>query len=247
MKNEIQRICEKFFSGECNTICFYGCGDGLEKVIELLGDITPSDHPDGYSVIKDDVLIFEHFEFDSSVGSKRKGSQQRRSEAENKRESDKIPATEDGIIIRSEISAEYTIESYKENFLQHFAKHYEEISQYKKSLMEQGIILPTSNITTLFFVEDTTILGNIYEVDSWDIPWKPVILLACDFFLDLFEQSPDLDCILCGSWIPNKYCLWYIDRSMIAAYREHVIDTSKIKLCNFSPRNLGFKKLFSNE
>ena len=93
----------------------------------------------------------------------------------------------------------------------------------------------------MFFVEDATTLGNVYLTYNYKNPTAPIILLACDFFLDLFEEYTELDFVMLGSWYYDDYHLWYIERDMISQYRQHTIDTSRIELIDFKTEYIGFK------
>lgn len=106
-----------------------------------------------------------------------------------------------------------------------------------------GLLSESKKVTTIFFIEDSTLLGNTFDSGEWDKPSTPLILLHCDFFLDLFENSPDLDCVIFGRFYDRG--LWYIDHSIIDTYREHEVDTRNIQLFNYSPRSSGFKVLFT--
>lgn len=240
-KNELTQIVEKYFSREENKVNFFGNGEEVQEVMRFFSGFVQYDHPDAYSIIGNEALLLEHFEFDSSNRTKAKGSQQRRSEAEDIRVFSQELPTETGTVHHSLIDADYTIQNYKNNLSDVFGEHYYRISDYKRALAAEGILQSNISVRTLFFIEDTTLLGNVFETDSWEKPVLPVILPMCDFFLDLFEKSPDLDYALCGSWVPNDYQLWFIGRSMIEDYRKNQIITSEIHICNFSPHSVGMK------
>lgn len=245
-KNELFQFLDSYFSKNENTIHFFGDKENVLDVMRFFGHIFQSDRPDAYAVIDDEVLIIEHFEFDSS-NNRAKGSQQKRLEAEDNRKFTGIAAIEAGTLYHSSINADYTMENYRNNISKIFKEHYGKIEEYKDNLKRAGVIERNSIVRTAFFIEDTTMLGNIYETRSWESPIAPVVLPMCDFFLDLFEASPDLYCVFCGSWIPNDYCLWFIDRSMLAKYRENQIKTNEIKICNLAPRHIGIKIFLPND
>ncbi len=240
MQNELNHIFQTYFSNKENPIHFYGEATRVIRICEFLRKLVPFDHPDAYAVFNDEVLIFEHFEFDSSTNNK-KGSQQRRSESYDNKEYEKVVSTEEGTIHHGVLTADYSIKNYISNLKTVFCKHYNEIPAYKKTLQEKGIISDATKISTLFFIEDTTILGNIFETKENESGWMPVILPLCDFFIELFEESIDLDIVMCASWYPNEYCLWYLDRTMIQEFKKHGIDTSVIEIINFNPQSIGVK------
>lgn len=241
MKNELEHIIRTYFSEDNTPIHFIGDGTHVEILAEKLSRLVPFDHPDAYAVLDDEVLIFEHFEFDSSNKLRRKGSQQRRSESEDNKAFAAVVPTEKGTLHHGTILADYTIGNYRENLRQVFCKHYNEIPGYESTLREKGIITNSKKVTTLFFVEDTTLLGNIFETENREEGWQPLVLPLCDFFLELFENSQDLDIVIAVSWYPNEYCLWYIDRSMIQDCKLQAIDTKEIRIINFDPQHVGVK------
>lgn len=247
MGNELEHIYQTYLSKKQNDIHYIGESSGVIKLRDIFKTLVPSEHPDAYAMLDNEVLIFEHFEFDSSNNNKKKGSQQRRSEAEDSRTFATLKPSGNGTLHHGEIFADYSIENYKKNLKQAFHKHYSEIAAYKQTLREKGVITGTERITTLFFIEDTTVLGNIVEPEYSDRALEPLVLLFCDFFLDLFECSPDLDMVVCASWFPNEYCLWYMDQTMILEYRKHEIDTSKVKIVNLNPQSIGVKLIIPDE
>ena len=247
MKNELEHIYQTYLSKEQNEIHYIGESSGIAKLADIFKRLVPFEHPDAYAMLENEVLLFEHFEFDSSNKSNKKGSQQRRSEADDNRIFATVKPSENGTLYHGEILADYSIENYKKNLKQAFDKHYSEIAAYKQTLQEKGVITGTERITTFFFIEDTTVLGNIFEPECSDRAWEPLVLLFCDFFLDLFECSPDLDMVVCASWFPNEYCLWYMDQTMILEYRKHEINTSKVKIVNFNPQSIGVKLIIPDE
>lgn len=240
MKDEILRIAQKYFSNEQNTVHFYGDGQNLKQIGQMLPFMVQSDYPDGYAVCDNYVLMIEHFEFDSS-DSKKNGSQLRRAEAADDRAFEKLEVINGKAKYVGTIEANISTDNYRYNLIRAFKAHYNRIESYKQSLVAKGVDLFGKRVITCFFIEDTTLLGSIFESKSKDYSWEPLILPRCDFFLDLFEKSPKLDCAFCGSWYPNENCLWFIDRSMIDHYREHQLITSEIHLMRMNPMSIGYK------
>lgn len=242
-RGELKHIFDHYFSPENASIHFYGDEDKcrIKEILPFFSLLIPFNHPDGYAATDDEFIIFEHFEFDSSRGTKRKGSKQRRSEADDSRAFDAVIPTKEGSEYHGVLDVSCSIDSYRENFLRSFADHYSEIPEYVKTLKCKGLLTDTQNITTIFFIEDTSIFGNAYDTDSWDATNIPLILLHCDFFLDVFENSPDMDCVVFGSTYYREKQLWYIDHSLIAEYRKHMVNTNEIDVFDYTPRSTGYK------
>jgi hypothetical protein len=246
-KGELQHIFNHYFSPEKASIQFYGDEDKcrIKEILPFFGLLIPYNHPDGYAATDDKLIIFEHFEFDSSKGSKHKGSKQRRSEADDSRAFDAVIPTREGSEYHGTLDASYSIDYYRENFLRSFNDHYSEIPEYKETLKSKGLLTDSQRITTIFFIEDTSIFGNAYDTYSWDATNTPLILLHCDFFLDVFEKSPDLDCVIFGSKYYREKELWYIDHSLITEYRKHTVSTDEIDVFDYTPRSTGYKLLLT--
>ena len=247
MKNELFHIIQMYFSKSENPIYFYGDESRIAKLGEILGKLEPFDHPEAYAVLGKEVLIFEHFEFDSSHRLKRRGSQQRCSQSADDRAFASVLPTEKGSLYHGAITADYTVDNYRENLKQVFCKHYNEIPGYKATLREHGVFKAGDRASTIFFIEDTTIFGNIFETDNEGNNVETLVLPRCDFFLDLFESSPDLDAAICASQTLSGHCLWYIDRTMINEYRIHAVKTEDLKIINFRPQSLGVRIIVPEE
>lgn len=246
MKNELQRIMYQYFQEEYTTICFYGDESRIQEIMHYFDRIIQYDKPDAYSIVDGKLFMLECFEFDSSNRSSN-GSKQKREEANDDRLFQRIEPSEEGTFFRNVLSTDYTIDNYRKNATSTFLTHYNRIDTYKKHLIDDGIIKPETDSIMAFFIEDTTLLGNIYEVDSWEKPTHPLFLPCCDFFLDLFEHSPNLDCVFCGSWACGSHHLWFIDRTMIANFRDNQIHTEDLTLCDFTPHSVGYKIIVPND
>lgn len=74
MKNEVKHIYETYFAEESTLI--YSCGNSehIVALAEFLSRLVQFNHPDAFAKIGNEVLILEHFEFDSSRNSKGKGT-----------------------------------------------------------------------------------------------------------------------------------------------------------------------------
>ena len=246
MKDELYRIISKYFPTDHNTIHTYGDTKRIVETMRYLDGIVQYEKPDGYSIVDGTLFILEHFEFDSgNKGSN--GSQQKREEAKDNRLFQQVEASEGGTTFHNSLTIDYTIDNYRKNATLTFTRHYRKIDSYKNHLMIDGIISSEMESITCFFIEDTTLLGNTYNTDSWDVPTQPLFLPCCDFFLDLFEKSPKLDCAFCGSWANKSYYLWFIDRTMISSFRNKQINTESLNLCNFTPHHVGVKMIIPDE
>ena len=113
MKNELKLFIRNFL--ENRDIKYFGEQETEFNILLKFfnSGIFTYDHPDGFCKYEDNVLIIEHFEFDSSNINK-KGSKNRQ---EIFRTSKYKPQKDVGIeIYRDEIKCDYTIENYVDNF-----------------------------------------------------------------------------------------------------------------------------------
>lgn len=247
MEDVRAHIFANYLQSNNGRIQYLGADAHVADAFKFWNYLVPYDHPDSYAVIGNEALILEHFEFDSSDNSIRKGSQQRRSEADANRAFNAIIPSEKGAIFHSTISANYTIENYRQNLTQVFIKHRAEIPAYRNTLIEAGVISPSHKIATMFFIEDKTILGNLYETGEDSQPVSKLVPFVCDFFLDLFDDSPEVDYILFGDISQRNDGLLYIDHGIVADYRQKMICADQIQIINFNPQQIGARFLVTDE
>lgn len=210
------------------------CGKQTEQLKFLLkffnSGILTYDHPDGFCKYENNVLIIEHFEFDSSYTNK-KGSKNRQ---EIFRTSNYEPQKDTGIeIFRDEIKCDYTIENYVDNLIKNFNKHYDEIEKYKKDLEKEQIITKYTNVETLFCIEDTTALGNIDSNTG-----EPLIPLMCKEFISLLKSCPELDYIITGSSFGQNNYTWFSSTSQIDCYIKNAYDKKSKEIANLNPQTI---------
>ena len=245
--NEVFRLIEEYFSDAENILQFEGNQKkSIESVIPFIQKLKNYDRPDAYSIIDDTALIIEHFEFDSTYSNK-KGSKNRQELARIERDfEEKIYKCKmnsgETIMIHDEIFVTHTIENYINNVIRIFNNHYKKIDEYKTNLLKKEKIKDIKSIKTMFWIEDTTILGNVFLPQSkgYNVNIKPLILLYCDKFIDRLTNCNNLDYIMCFSHYGNNKFIWFLDLDFIDAYKERQVITSKIKLIDFSPHTTGF-------
>jgi len=116
--------------------------------------------------------------------------------------------------------------------------HYNKVDSYIENLKSHGLMQDKMQVG--FFIEDTTVLGNVYAPPGWE-PVRPVILCHCKQFLDEFEKCTKLDFCICASSYSNNSFLWFINKQSSSQYREIEIDLESIEILNFQPKVLGWK------
>ncbi|MDP4152868.1 MAG: hypothetical protein Q8865_05420 [Bacillota bacterium] len=198
--------------------------NSMSEFAKFYSKLEKYDCPDYYSIIKNDVLIFEHFEFDSS-NHKRKGSTYRKKLAS-------IEADKDLGVKHFELPSTLTSKNYVNNLTRSFEEHYKKIELYKKNIAKIAKSDGDINFKVCFFIQDVTPLGN-YSNDNN----KPLTIFDCKQFLDLFENSPDLDWVLFyNKEIGYEEITWFLSRDSLSEYRKNELDFNKVHFINRSPQ-----------
>lgn len=251
---EVKKVIEKFLSDEENSIRFEGNQkSSILNIENFLRVLNLYEKPDAYSIIDENVLIIEHFEFDSTFTNK-KGSHNRKEQARIEREFENKLVNQQlksgkTYIYTDKIKVNSTSKNYIKNVLGVFKSHYEKIDSYKENLLKNNIIKKSMNVKTMFWIEDTSILGNFYLKDllNYDINITPIILLYCDEFLEELKKCNNLDYVMffgnCGS---EKMC-WFLDLNYIEDYIQNQIKISEIEIIDFTPNVTEFVTLVDDK
>ena len=248
MKSGIIERLSKYLVGCKGDVRFHGNAELQHSTLQsYLASLIQFDCPDAYSVAGDAVCIIEHFEFDSTQSTK-KGSKSKRVVDRIDKGFSKVKPTEEGVALRDySYDAHHNAYNYIKNVLHNLNNHYVKIDTYTANLKKKGVISDTQSLEIGFFIEDTTILGNVYDAGGWPQPVTPVILPYCKQFLDAFEKCVKLDFCLCASSYSSTDFLWFINRASINDYRVHQIDLETITIIDFQPKVTGFKIVVPNE
>ena len=199
MKNELEKIKQTYFNKDGS----YGCTNkrSAHLLFKAIKNAIASDAPDFYFLSKNTCYIFEHFEFDASKMSVGKGSFFKRQEQEAYKQIDiqtkerllNKKADQDKITnygaFSTPIKSNYNKEFWKINFVETFNKHYKKIAEYKKNLLDKGIINNKTKIKNIFVIEDTTELGanRFDDVKNVYLPFE------FDFCVDLLIKANKVD------------------------------------------------------
>jgi hypothetical protein len=244
-KHEYESLMEKYFFSKSTNIV-YRSNDAdsekekCQKVVDVLTNPIKFDAPDMYKIIDGKVLLIEHFEFDASRRTKKGGSTSKSGEARVLKEFNSIDPTNKNLFL-GEIKNECAIEFYFENLKKKFQDHYKKIDVYKARIADQ---LENKELETelCFLIEDTTLLGCANNQDG---NLKGLQILQIKEFLDLFEESKEIDYILFGLFNGSNYEMFFTSRENINLWRETEITLDSIKFFNFpTPQFAGFKVLF---
>ncbi len=246
MQNEAVRALFKNYSEENGMdIRFLGTGNGARYFADFVqnGDYYADDAPDMMLKKGNEAIIIEHFEFDS-YHADRKGSPGRREMARIQRNEDSIEATADGVFFSDEIKGKSSFHDLLTNLCRSFTEHYSRIPKYKENLKRYGLIDDSTQVKVMFLVEDVSPLGSIV-IDGKK--QRPIIMLLCKEFLDLFKEATGLDYILsCSSAAENNF-VWFADRREIEEYYKCAVDYENKYFLDFDVQVVGFKMAFPRE
>lgn len=243
MGKERERLIE-FFRSPDSEVKYYGEeNEEILKLLEFINHLQDFEEPDFFAKIGDEILLLEHFEFDST-NNNQTGSEYRKDLARINKSFDSVPLSTEVKIFHDEINCTHSSQNYIRNVTNVFVNHYGKIENYKARLIQKGVIDKHSNVRTCFFIDDVTCLGNAYSGKDKPVPLN---LLRCNKFLDLFEKSKKLDYVFCGSQFGETKFIWFISKKSIEAYRENQIDIEKIEIWDAKPQISEFKFLVNEE
>lgn len=207
--------------------CLAGDESFLFNLKPYFSVLTPTkNRPDAYAVINDSVLLLEHFQFDNSQVV-RKGSKQNLTAAETDRKIDKLLSKEDFAVLNEYI--EKCGIYYVGNLRKQFDAHAKKIYEYKKDIQTETNQVFSSCLMG-FIIEDASILGSVY----FDNGLKYVDLVFSKEFLDLFEQTTNLDFVIFAmTGNEENKVLSFISRKTIEEHRKNQIEVSKIQEFSF--------------
>ena len=247
MKNEAVRALFKNYSKKDGMdIHYMGTGKGARHFADFVKNATyyADDAPDMMLKKGNEVIIIEHFEFDSYHVS-RKGSPGRREMARIQRNEDLIEASAEGVLFSDAIKGKSSFQDLISNLCYNFKAHYDRISKYKDNLKVYGLIDDTTAIKVMFLVEDVSPLGSI-TVDM-ESKQYPIIVLLCKAFLDVFRDATELDYLLACSSAGNENFMWFADRIEVEEYYKNAIDYEKMTFLDFDLQVVGFKMSFPHD
>ena len=151
-KKEELKIFDSYIN-ENNRIELYDETITEEQINEINNNMIQFEKPDIYSHIDNELIMIEHFEFDSYKKNK-DGSDYRQKEGIiNYKFKEKLEKG-NGKIIRYDdsITPTASVENYINNFMNSFDEHYKKIDEYKKSKEFKDY----NKIHTWFFIEDVS-------------------------------------------------------------------------------------------
>lgn len=197
MSKEVKNYIKKYMTGDNDWLYPSNSSVNYLEFIRLLGKCLPSDAPDLYFVNGNTILIAEHFRFDSSMAVKNKGSDEKRQEADNLRNSNKIIKNiSSGEIVNGSFYSERKPEYYLSNLQHAFEEHYAKINQYKMNVCKAlNLRFEEYSFIVAFIIEDISAFGNVCLFK------KPMLILPMNVteFLDFCSNKTDVNFLICSS------------------------------------------------
>lgn len=252
-KNEIEQFIDKYLTNSSSS----DTGKNISRttflsefeeneIFSFLQNRQSFEEPDGFSLIGNTVMIFEHFEFDASKNTK-KGSnlrieiakdRNRSIEELNKMEAKEIILPDNTIYqvkeYNSYIEIEVSKDDYISNLIKQFTSHCDKRKSYETRIKCE---LQNNNLVfkECFFIEDKNILH------CYDIYKNLFNICLTNEFISIWRQYPEVDYIILG--IKNTYFLLsnkLLERhSFKSIYDTDVLITNRarVKRRMISPKN----------
>lgn len=246
MRNEAVLTLNNYFGNrKDDKIYYWGADTDLRIFSDLFlnGQMIVGDFPD-MVIMKDNIAIMiEHFEFDCFKRT-RKGSTNRKEQARIDHEFERLPATEKGTIHHDTIKGQSSYQDYLSNAHKNFCEHYVKVSDYKQRLISEGIIKENMVVKMMFLIDDVSPIGTMaVDYSETDPQIVPIVLAQSPEFLQLFEESQDIDYVLCCSSAVSSRYIWFIARNNIKEYLKNACDYKNMGFLDSSPHVTSAKIL----
>jgi len=193
---------------ECHSIETYTESETEEQINEIYKNMVQLDKPDIYSYIDNNLIMIEHFEFDSSIKN-RDGSDYRQKEGiiNNKFKKELEKRNGHGIEYHDSIPSTATKENYINNFIAQFENHYKKIDEYKM----RKEFKKYKTIKTWFFIEDVSPLGS-HHIDI-NGEYKTLLIFQFTEIINYLLKHKKVDKILYGFIAGDKKRLLLLDNN----------------------------------
>lgn len=239
--NEVLNVLQQYLSDETgNEVHFHGSTEAVQWFSNMLthGHIVEHEAPDLLITNANDILLIEHFEFDS-FSSSSKGSKNQIEQSRIARMQKALPATEEGVSFSDVIRGDSSYHNYCKNAIENFNKHYAKIKKYKENIFSEEIVQAEPSIRIMFLIDDVSPIGTMASDKEGNL--HAVTLAHCSAFINRLEQAPDVDYVLCTSCAGNKKFIWFIDIAEITAYKNNIENYEEMQFFASNPHVIGYK------
>lgn len=231
--SEFELCFNKYFHESTKIYSLNSIDDFSNEFFENYTRINFRDNPDGYLKIDNKIVVIEHFEYDATKNNK-KGSETRTEESRiNRKLEEKCYSTDNVKYVHEEMNVTHSTEQLRDNFIKIFSHHNLKINQYKKVLMEEGIIGDNNEVIIMFCCEDKTIFGCLgYDEQEYDFN----ILDVKECIDELLKSNVDY-LLLCNSYESRKEMRLVPVSSQLLEISPYRL-ASEIKMRDFKPKML---------
>ena len=178
-----------------------------DDLSQALHQLKSFDRPDMYAILKDKIVIIEHFEFDASVCS-RKGMKGIKEERLLDHHISSAPIGNEFHVGKGDYPI--SLANWQANFDMTFDSHYNKIPAYKEAIRNKGRDFFDKPIVVGFFIENQ--YSPIVYNHGMSKEHEELYYFETVQFASKVSASPDLDFILFGSYCNGRPQIFYIDR-----------------------------------
>ena len=216
----------------------YLCDKGECSLLELFlsGQYVPFDRPDAYLVSNNEVLIIEHFSFNSYITKKKGGNLYRKEFNEIEKSLNEKCENDPFNYVEKKINVKSSYVDYIDNCKRIFEDHYNKIDEYRKHLIANGIATEEQNFKVCFLLDEDSILGSAVMDNNRP---TPIFLYKSKEFLDFYKKHPKVDWVFSVGRIGNVVCPYFFTHKSISLLENKVIDYASKQFLSFTPTCLG--------
>lgn len=227
--HELEHIVRKYRLNRDEAEIYFHRNDkssrkSLTKVVKFIPHLVAHECPDIYAKLDSEILILEHFQFDSGDNLTYGGSLQKHEEVRVNKRFDKIVSeSKDGsAIVHDTYKCNSSYLNYKNNFIKGFQSHYSRIPQYISNLRENGIIKEDDIYNIAFFIEDSSSLGSPYLTENNELAY--LIPYMTDFLWELLEENNNVvNYLFFGLFDGENHIIYFIDINTDYDYNEEIV------------------------
>ncbi|MGE5494966.1 MAG: hypothetical protein ACM3S4_06685 [Burkholderiales bacterium] len=226
------------YFGNDGTLQCIGAREAAQEIINALsqGERHLGEAPDLAILFNDKCIAIEHFEFDCYRNSRR-GSEYRIEDARIDRGLQALPSSPEGVFFHDEIKGVSSYEQYIKNVSEIFNYHYLKIPNYKRNLINNGVIKMTTPVKIVFLIEDVSPLGTLMYDGNNSIP---VLLARSREFIELMRTCPNVDYVIACSSVDSEKFIWLICKENLDDYERNSLDYAHMDFIEMTPQVTGF-------
>jgi len=246
-RNEVTTTFNKYRLFNGNHIASFGDSEIIKFFFWFLvnGKIQPFDHPDGYIKVNNKILVIEHFTIDCYDTYPNGGSMFQNHESKTEKEFRNMQRTETGKHLIKPISVPASYKSFIDNCRSRFNNHYNQISCYKKHLLDKGLADNNTEFTTCFLMEDVSPFGAL-SCDEETL--QPVCLARSKDFLDFISSKSEVDLIFSAFSFNGVYYPYIFTQHDLASCYTNVLDYANFHfLSSNNTMEVYFEKSISSK